>query len=75
MAQQQQNVAAQRGVMCGLKIKMSYLWILYQHIKLIKSKEMPSDVSSPQCSGKVDVDVSEHIEVLLEKFKLALLSL
>lgn len=30
---------------------------------------------SPQCSGKVGADVSGHIEVLLEKFKLALLCL
>lgn len=36
---------------------------------------MPSDISSPQCSGKVGVDVYENIEVLLEKFKLAFLCL
>lgn len=45
----------------GLPTKLSYFWVLNWNKKLIKPKKMPSDACHPQCSGRVGVNLSEHM--------------
>lgn len=68
------TMAQRKGVggnICGLIIKLSYLWILPWNIKVIKCKKLPSGACSPQCSGRV-VLFTLMWKTLLVKLKLAL---